>query len=336
MWDQRVETWLRCHRNAFSWFGGVPERVVIDHLKAAIIKATQDDPAVQASYRECALHYGFLIGPCRAYTPQHKGKVEQGGVHYVKRNFLGGREATTLEQANQAVLMWCRTTAGQRIHGTTKQRPLVRFEQTEQARLKALPQTPYDLAIWKQLKLGRDCYVEFDHSYYSAPHRLVGQRVWVCGNLQQVRIFDQRYRLIATHDRANQPGTRQTHIDHLPPEKVPGLTWSRPGCQDAAAEVGPSTAQVVQTWLDDPVIERLPTVVRLLKLRQRYGDERLEAACERAWRFDDPSYKTIKQILLKGLDQQDLPQTPIAASAETFVRPLRELVGDWLGGLSWN
>ena len=91
---RRWRRWLRCHRNAFSYFGGVPERVVIDNLKAAIIRACWDDPQVQQAYRECAEHYGFLIAPCRPYTPQHKGKVEQGGVHYVKRNFLGGRTVT--------------------------------------------------------------------------------------------------------------------------------------------------------------------------------------------------------------------------------------------------
>ena len=106
VWDQKVETWLLCHQHAFEYFGGVPERVVIDNLKAAIVKAIQDDPAVQASYQECALHYGFRIAPCRVRTPRHKGKVEQGGVHYVKRNFLGGREATLITQANQEVLVW--------------------------------------------------------------------------------------------------------------------------------------------------------------------------------------------------------------------------------------
>jgi transposase len=336
VFDQTVETWLRCHRNGFNFFGGVPERVVIDNLKAAIIKAVQDDPAVQASYRECALHYGFLIAPCRPRTPQHKGKVEQGGVHYVKRNFLGGREPTTITQANREVLVWCTTTAGQRIHGTTKEQPLKRFEQTERARLQPLPETPYDMAIWKQLKLGWDCYVEFEHSYYSAPYRLIGQSLWVCGGVQQVRIFDGHYHLVATHERATQPGTRRTQLDHLPPEKVPGLTLSREGCGQAAAEIGPATSQVVQRLLADPVLDRLPTVGRLLKLGQTYGAERLEAACARALVFDDPSYKTIKGILKKGLEHQPAPAPPRSAPASAFVRPLTELVGSWLGGLSWN
>ena len=127
VFDQRVDTWLRCHRHAFEYFRGVPQRVVIDNLKSAILRASQDDPQVQQAYRECAEHYGFLIAPCPVGTPQHKGKVEQGGVHYVKRNFLGGRQPTTIAQANREVLRWCETTAGQRRHGTTREAPLARF-----------------------------------------------------------------------------------------------------------------------------------------------------------------------------------------------------------------
>jgi transposase len=93
VFDQKVETWLRLHRNALNFFRGAPERMVIDNLKAGVVKADWDDPEVQQSYRGCAEHYGFLISPCRPRTPQHKGKVEQGGVHYVKRNFLVHNQA---------------------------------------------------------------------------------------------------------------------------------------------------------------------------------------------------------------------------------------------------
>ena len=129
---------------------------------------------MQLAYRECAEHYGFLIAPCRPGTPRHKGKVEQGGVHYVKRNFLAGRPPTPLPQANGEVRTWCQRTAGERVHGTTKERPLARFAETEQARLKPLPEAPYDLAIWKVAKISRDGHVTFEQAYYSAPYRLVG------------------------------------------------------------------------------------------------------------------------------------------------------------------
>lgn len=336
VWDQKVESWLLCHGHAFEYFGGVPERVVVDNLKAAIIKATQDDPAVQASYQECALHYGFRIAPCRVRTPQHKGKVEQGGVHYVKRNFLGGREVSPLSQANEEVLIWCQTTAGLRRHGTTKEQPLKRFEETERDRLQPLPASPYEMAVWKQLSLNRDCYVEFEESYYSAPHRLIGQLLWLCVNLKQVRLFDKEYQLVATHQRASQPGSRQTHLDHLPPELVPGLTLSREGCWQQAHLIGPATRQIVEIYLADPVVERLPTVGRLLRLQEQYGPNRLEAACVRALAFGDPNYRTIKQILEKGLEQASSPAIPASPPATTFVRSPEELFGPHLGAARWN
>jgi hypothetical protein len=94
--------------------------------------------------------------------------------------------------------------------------------------------------------------------------------------------------------------------------------------------------QVVQTLLDDPVVDRLHTVGRLLKLRHRFDDQRLEAACQRALHFDDPAYKTVKRILTQGLENQPLPEVVTASEATAFVRSAEELVGGLAGGEPWN
>ncbi len=336
VWDQSVATWLKLHINAFAFFGGVPERIVPDNLKAAILKASWDEPQAQTSYRECAEHYGFRIAPCRVRTPEHKGKVEQGGVHYVKRNFLGGREPTSLSQANRDVLRWCKETAGQRMHGTVKEKPLERFETIEKSRLKSLPAVPYDLTIWKRAKLHRDCYVVFEGSYYSAPFRLVNQSLWICAGSKQVRLYNTKYELIATHERAAKPGERHTHPDHLPPEKLPGLLLDRESCLQEARAIGPAVQQVIQAILSDPVMERLPSAGRLLRLRNRFSDQRLEAACQRALAFDDPGYKTVKRILTQGLENEPLPTPAELSPATTFARPAGELVGVLAEVPAWN
>jgi hypothetical protein len=337
VFDQKVGTWLESHRHAFEFFGGVPERIVIDNLKSAIARACWDDPQVQQSYRECAEHYGFLIAPCRPRTPEHKGKVEQGGVHYVTRNFLGGREPTDIEQANREVQRWCLETAGLRMHGTTREQPLQRFEEVEQAQLKPLPSIPYDRGEWKVLKLHRDCHVVFEKAYYSAPFTHIGQQVQVRGGNRQVHIYSQGYQLLATHDRVDRPGERSTHPAHLPPEKLPGWLLDRAASRDEAAAIGPSTTQVVETLLGDPVVDRLPTVGRLLRLRKAFGDDRLEAACRRALYFDDPAYQTIKRILREQLDTESLPEPPpMPIPACTFMRNVIDLVGSALGGVSWS
>jgi transposase len=335
VFDQKVSTWLLCHRNAFEYFGGVPQRLVIDNLKAAIVRACFDSPEVQQSYRHCAEHYGFAISACRVRTPQHKGKVEQGGVHYVKRNFLGGREPTDIRRANQEVLTWCQTTAGQRIHGTTQERPLKRFEQVEQALLQKLPTRRYDQAVWKRVKLQRDCHITFERAYYSAPFRLIGQQLWVSGGLEHIQVFTDAYQLVATHDRVA-AGGRQTHPDHLPPEKLPGLVMDRGRCRELARQIGPSTAEMVELLLDDSVIDRLRQTQRLLRLGTRHGEHRLEAACQRALHYGDPQYTTVKRILSEGLETAPLTTPARGPAAHVFVRRAEELVGHWAGGQSWN
>ena len=187
------------------------------------------------------------------------------------------------------------------------------------------------------LKLHRDCHVIFNGAYYSAPFTHIGHQVRVRGGNKQVRIYTMDYQLLATHERAEQPGVRQTHPRHLPPEKLPGWLLNREACREEAETLGPATHQVVTTLLDDPVLDRLPTVGRLLRLRTRFGDERLEAACQRALRFDDPTYQTIKRILAEGLDGvvPDEPSPP-RSTARAFVRGVADLVGSALGGVSWN
>ena len=117
VFDQTVGTWCRCHRGAFEWFHGVARRVVLDNLKAAIVRAALYDPEVQRVYRECAEHYGFLIAPCRVRMPEHKGKVEQGGVHYVTRNCLARRLHTPAQGMPVGVVDVAEGAAGQAVAG---------------------------------------------------------------------------------------------------------------------------------------------------------------------------------------------------------------------------
>jgi transposase len=327
VFDQRLSTWLQVHVNAFTFFGGVVRRIVCDNLKAAIVRAswTGDLPEVQWAYRELAEHYHFLIGPCRPRTPQHKGKVERG-VAYVKGSFLAGREMMSLKDANGLVRAWCMGDAGHRIHGTTRQQPLARFEQTERAILQALPSTSYELAVWKQVKLHRDGYVVFENAYYSAPFRLVGQSLWVRGSHADVKIYTADYQLVTSHNRV-EAGGRQTQRDHLVPYKQPGVLWDVAFVQEKAGQIGSATQQTMQALLSTPVIDPLPTARRLLKLAERYSPERLEAACARAQAYGDTTYTTIKGILKQNLETLAMPASSITPPAITFVRSSEELLG---------
>ena len=187
---------------------------------------------MQQAYRECAEHYGFLIDPCLPrHTPQAKGKVERGGVGYLKQSFVPLLPAdATLPEANRQLRNWLATTAGLRRHGTTREVPLARFEHVERAALLPLPTTAYDPAVWKCCKLHRDGHLNFERSYYSAPHRFVGQTLWLRAGLREIRLFTERFELVATHPRAAQPGQRFTQADHFPAHLARALTLTRQTC----------------------------------------------------------------------------------------------------------
>lgn len=327
VFDQRVETWLGCHQHAFAALGGVPKSVVLDNLKAGIVRACAHEPVAQRSYRECAEHYGFMIDPNPPRSPHLKGKVEQGGVHYVTRNFLAGREPTErIDDLNRGLWRWAAEVAGQRVHGTTQARPLDRFQAVEQAALLPLPSTPYDPATWAQLRVGRDCHLTFARAHYSVPFRLNGQRVWVRGGRRTIEVYTEDHALVTTHDRA-EPGAWRTVLDHLPPEKVPGLAISRETCGQQAHEMGAATAELVNQLLDHRPEDRLRSAGRLLALAATVGPERLERACARALHFGEASFVTVKRILAEGLDREPPVGTvgaipvPVALSAGTHPAP---------------
>ncbi len=315
VYDQRVATWLLCHRHAFEFWGGCPRTIVLDNLKAAILHASVHEPVAQRSYRECAEHYGFRIDPNPPRTPRLKGKVEKGGVHYLKRNFLAGREGTErIDELNQKLRTWMLATAGERLHGTTREQPMARFQDTERAALLALPAVPYDPATWARLRLYRDCHLTFEQAYYSAPFRLVGQELWVRGGARTVDIYGDDHQLIATHDRAA-PGERRTMLAHLPPEKIPGLVLTRESCQQQADAIGPATAAVVGELLAHRPEDRLRSAGRLVRLGEKVGPERLERACARAQAYGGNDYPTVKRILAAKLEEEPPAQEGPAAAA---------------------
>lgn len=338
--DQKLATWLKCHRLAFEWFDGVPRRMVIDNLKTAIIRAytRNEDAIVQRGYQECANHYGFLIDPCLPAHPQHKGKVERAGVQYVQTSFLPLlEEGTTITDANRRVQVWLREEAGKRVHGTTREVPAERFEKVERAALLTLPPTAYDPAAWRKVKIHRDCYVQFEQSYYSAPYRMVGQTVWLRAGTGEIRLFSEEHRLIATHDRAARPGQRKTNPDHLPPRVVAGMGANDLLSLQRAEAIGPAAARVVKELQTETPLCRTRTVLRVLNLAKKYSPERLEAACLRAERFGDTKLAVLERILQQDLDKvSEQSVRPDPEVALRFLRPAEEWAQVVAGGASWN
>jgi transposase len=327
VWDQTVATWLGCHRRAFEWFTAVPTRVIIDNPKCAITKACARDPLVQRAYAECAEGYSFKIDPCPPADPAKKGVVERG-VAYVKGNFLPTRSFRDLADLNAQARRWVLEEAGVRIHGTTREQPLALFA-IEKPLLQALPPIAPDLGTWSCVRVHRDCHVQFDWCYYSVPFTLIGQRVWLRATDGAVAIY-QDYRQVAAHLRGRKRGQRFTVRDHLPPDAQAFFAHDRDWCVQQATKIGGACTQFIERLLSDRIVERLRAAQSTLRLAERYGAARLEAACRRALAHDSLFYRTVKTILAGGFDQQPLAGeescAPYARGAR-FVRDAEDLFG---------
>lgn len=315
--NQTVETWLGCHRRAFEWFNGVPSKIIIDNAKCAIVKACYHDPEVQRSYAECAEGYGFIISACPPRDPQKKGRVESG-VKFIKKNFVPLRDfRNRVQEGNRQLKKWVLETAGNRIHGTTHQKPLSLFE-IERSKLKPLPERPPECVVWQRVIVHGDCHVSHLKCRYSAPYKLVKQTLWLRASETTVRLF-RDHELVATHPRLFVPGTKNSIDEHLPPNALAYAMRDPQWCLSCAKKIGHFCETVIHHLLSNSVVDYLRSAQAIVGLREKYGDARLEAACRRAHAFQSMRYKTIKSILEKGLEYEPLPeQDAFDALTETY------------------
>jgi transposase len=308
--------WLDGHVAAFAFLGGVPRRVVLDNLTAGITHADRYDPRVNRAYGELARHYGFLVDPTRVAHPQDKPRVERN-VQYARESFFRGRPPGPLAALRADAARWCRDVAGQRLHGTTGERPFVAFQQREQAALQPLPPRPWEPAVWTSALVGSDCHLRAGGASYSVPYRHVNQRLEVRLGARTVQIYDGAT-LVTSHPR--QERGRATRLDHYPEAGRAFLQGTPAACLRRAQEIGPAAGALVAALLAEPTLTRLREVQALLRLPERYPPERLERACHRATAAGDGRYRTVRGVLERELDGLDPEPEPAPQVAGAFLR----------------
>jgi len=328
VFDQKAETWQRLHAAAFSWFGGVPEVIVPDNLKAAVIKAaftSSDEGELNRSYVELARYYGFQIDPAPPRAPKKKGKVESA-VKYVRGNFWKPRKTDLIDivQARIALRRWVVDVAGRRDHGTTCQAPLDVFGAVEQRTLLPLPRVSFVPVVWKKVTVHRDAHVQLRRSLYSVPWKLCGENLWVRAAGQTVEIHGAAGR-IATHPRVK-AGLRSTLPGHLPPEREAYAHRDRPYWESRAEKVGPDTLLLIADIFEsDAVLLQLRKVQGIVTTLERVPPARAEATARRARFYRSFSVRAVKEILRRGLDLEPLPGSLVpehgSLKSPRFARP---------------
>jgi transposase len=211
---ERGDDWREGIAAAFVHFGGVPLQVLVDNARPLVVEHDTQAGTVRfhPAWVEFCRDWDVTPKACRPYRARTKGKTESG-VKYVKRNALAGRQFVSFAQLESHLAQWVRE-ADERVHGTTHERPLERFEREEKATLRPLPSRPLPRRQQRlKRKVANDALVDVDTVRYSVPHRLVRQSVEVAVGDEQVRIFHAG-QVVATHARSRQPHERVVDPAH--------------------------------------------------------------------------------------------------------------------------
>ena len=304
VYRQTTDDFLRCLEGAFRHFGGVPRRIVLDNLKAAVKQADWFDPEINPKVRSFGEHYGTVFLPTRPYTPRHKGKVERG-IDYVQENALRGRTFTTLEEQNQFLLQWETTVADTRVHGTTRQHVGNHFAAVERAALLPLPIEPFPSFHEGRRKVHRDGHVEVDHAYYSVPPEYLTREVWVRWDLRLVRIFNDRMEPLEVHVK-QEPGRFSTKSSHIVSEKISGVERGAAWQLARVRRLGPKSACWGEAVVASRGIEAVRVLIGLLSLAERHPVAAIERACDIASSYGAYHLRTVRALIDRDPQRQEV------------------------------
>ena len=299
---QTTEEVIRGFEAAWGFFLGVFPVVIPDNMKSIVVEAENCAPRFNDAFLEYAQDRGFLIDAARVRTPTDKPRVERV-VQYVQSNFFAGESFVDLADCRARAETWCAVSAGMRTHGTTQCRPIESFRAEELPLLLPAPGAPFDIPVWSDPKLHRDCHVQVAKSLYSAPYTLVGKTLRARRDSATVKLY-LRGELVKVHPRVA-PGQRSTDPADFPPGKSIYATRDVASLTNRAAGHGPSVAAYAVAILDTPLPwTKMRQVYRLVGLAEKWGSGRLDQACARALDAEAVDVNLVSRMLERAREDK--------------------------------
>ena len=305
-----LPSFLGAHVRMLEFFGGSPRVIVPDNLKDAVRLASFYEPDINPSYLDLARHYDLVVLPARVRKPRDKAKVESA-VLQVERQVMAplrNRTFFSLGEANAAFaeqLALLNARPFQKMSGSRRSL----FEALDYPALSPLPARSYEFALWKRARINIDYHVQVDAAFYSVPYQLARREVEVRLSQGVIEIFHAGRR-VASHVRTYVRGRFVTSPEHMPASHRRHLEWTPSRLVSWGESVGPATGALVAG-----ILERRPhpeqgyrSCLGLMRLGRQYTPERLEAASARAVEAGAFSFRSVKNILARGLERAPVPQ----------------------------
>jgi transposase len=314
---QKKEDWIKVNQNALLYFGGVPHAIVPDCLKTGVTNGNKYEPDINPEYMDFARHYQTVILPARPNSPKDKALVE-GAVRIVYAWIfasLRNRIFHTLEELNSAIWEELKKYNSKPMQ-VLKVSRIQLFNETEKNELKPLPKEKYVIRHFRRSKaqFNYHAFLSDDKHYYSFPHRYRGQQLVMIYTDTVVELFCKNQR-IAFHKRDRTSNGYTTIKEHMPPNHRFVSEWNPTRFINWAQNIGGYVKLVIEQILEQKQHpeQAYKVCLGILNLEKIFSRDRLNKACQRAIHFHHYSYKGIKNILERHLEdcQMDcFPQLP--------------------------
>lgn len=287
---------------AWEYFGGVTRRLIIDNMKAAVVKSSRYEPIFNRTFLEYSQYQDFIIDPAVARHPQGKATVERQ-IPYVRENFFKGEQFIDCEHVQREAVKWCTDAAGMRIHGTTRKRPRIVFEEQEKAHLLPPREERFDIPKWGTVKVHPDHHIRFGNALYSLPTEYIGKKVEIRADSKLTRIYNQGA-LIKTHPVVPE-GKRSTDYEDYPAHKTPYAMRNCDYYIAKAKEAGSNCGSFMEQLLSgDFPWSKLRQAQKLIRLSEKYGTARVEQACVRALSFSLIDVFRLERIITQAFGNE--------------------------------
>jgi transposase len=308
-WTQSQADWIASHVRAFHFFGGCPQLLVPDNLKAGVTTPCRYQPLLNRCYEEMARHYGITILPARIGKPRDKAVVENHVLNVERRILaaLRDRKFVGLSDCNKAIaelLAELNDRPFQKMRGSRRSL----FQEIDVPAFLPLPEHRYEYAQWTKARLGFHYHLCVEGCHYSGPYSLTKKMLDVRLTQSVVEIFHDTQR-VASHVRSYIRGSYTTSRDHMPSSHRAHAEWTAERLVSWAGSTGPHTRTTIEMILGrrEHPEQSFKMCMGVMSLGRRYGIERLEAACNRGLTIGAPTYKSLKSILDAKLDSIALP-----------------------------
>jgi transposase/5S rRNA maturation endonuclease (ribonuclease M5) len=327
VWKSSKEIWCRLHEEAFRYFAGCTQYVMLDNLKEGVIKPDIYDPELNPLYAAMLKAYDVVATPARVGDSNRKGTVENA-VKYTQDTALKGRRFSTIEDQNEWLAHWEDRWASRRIHGRAK-RQVAEMFQEEKPYLKPLPLVPFRYFKQETRTVYDDGTIQVGDSYYATNPAPLGSEVTVRIYEDQIEILDSsRMEVIRCHPRSRRPGS----LMMKPDDRIFNPSRETDRLLGQAERIGPRTFELCETWFNEEGRPGQRRMYGLINLVRHYAACHIEKAAEIALRNGLRSSKALRRMIesmAAEAEEQKSKQSEGLTQEHALIRPGEDYAAFW-------